>query len=96
MGLANTIACVAAFCFPVLVGIMTNEEQTLEQWNKIFMLCIALIMSSGIIFCVFGSADVQSWNYPENEESDKNHSDEKKIEKPTEVIAQSIDAVVHL
>ncbi|GFS97889.1 hypothetical protein NPIL_460691, partial [Nephila pilipes] len=67
--------------------------QISEQWNKIFMLCIALIMSSGIIFCVFGSADVQSSNYPENEENDKNHSEEKKAEKPTEVIAQSVDEV---
>ncbi|GFT52754.1 vesicular glutamate transporter 2.2 [Nephila pilipes] len=90
MGLASTIACVAAFLFPLLIGIMTNEEQTSEQWNKIFMLCIALIMSLGIIFCVFGSADIQSSNYPEN---DKNHSEEKKAEKPTEVIAQSVDAV---
>ncbi|GFY43315.1 vesicular glutamate transporter 2.2 [Trichonephila inaurata madagascariensis] len=96
MGLANTIACVAAFTFPVLVGIMTNEEQTLEQWNKIFMMCIALIMSSGIIFCVFGSADVQSWNYPENEETDKKPTKENKVEGSVETTEKPMDAVVHL
>ncbi|GFY44207.1 vesicular glutamate transporter 2 [Trichonephila inaurata madagascariensis] len=70
MGLSNTISSVAAFIFPVIVGIMTNEEQTLEQWNKIFLMCIGLTMSSGIFFCIFGSADVQPWNYS-NEETKK-------------------------
>lgn len=96
MGLANTVACVAAFSFPVLVGIMTNEEQTLEQWNKIFMLCIALIMSSGIIFCLFGSADVQSWNYPENEEVDKNRSKECKMEEYVGTAEKPVNAVADL
>ncbi|GFT48652.1 vesicular glutamate transporter 2.2 [Trichonephila clavipes] len=92
MGLSNTISSVAAFMFPVIVGIMTNEEQTLEQWNKIFVMCIGLTMSSGIIFCIFGSANVQPWNYSNEESTDKTRSNNKEIEE----IEQPVDAVIHL
>ncbi|XP_055941820.1 putative inorganic phosphate cotransporter [Argiope bruennichi] len=71
-GLSNTIASSASFLLPIITGLMLNEEESLEQWNKIFLLCIAVIMSSGILFCVFGSADVQPWNFPSNEDSGKN------------------------
>ncbi|KAF8787704.1 Sialin like protein [Argiope bruennichi] len=71
-GLSNTIASSASFLLPIITGLMLNEEESLEQWNKIFLLCIAVIMSSGILFCVFGSADVQPWNFPCNEDNGKN------------------------
>lgn len=91
MGLSNTIASIAAFIFPVIVGIMTNEEQTLEQWNKIFIMCIGITMSSGIFFCIFGSADVQPWNYSTEEEIDKTRSNNKELEE-----MEQMDAVIHL
>ncbi|GFY44208.1 vesicular glutamate transporter 2 [Trichonephila inaurata madagascariensis] len=89
MGLSNTVASVASFVYPVIVGIMTNEEQTFEQWNKIFAMCIGIAMSSGILFCIFGSADVQPWNYPTEEETRSNNKELQEIEQP-------VDAVIHL
>ncbi|XP_055942590.1 putative inorganic phosphate cotransporter isoform X2 [Argiope bruennichi] len=74
MGLSSTIASLASFIFPVLVGFMTNEKQTIEQWNNIFWICIGITMSSGIIFCVFGSAEVQPWNDPSTETKHKTES----------------------
>ncbi|GFQ87933.1 vesicular glutamate transporter 1 [Trichonephila clavata] len=92
MGLSNTVGSVAAFVYPVIVGIMTNGEQTFEQWNKIFAVCIGIAMSSGIVFCIFGSADVQPWNYATEEELDKTRSNNKELQE-TE---QPVDAVIHL
>ncbi|GFU17316.1 putative inorganic phosphate cotransporter [Nephila pilipes] len=92
MGLSNTISSVAAFVFPVIVGIMTNEEQTLGQWNKIFVMCIGITMTSGILFCIFGSADVQPWNFSSEEDSDKTRSNNKELGE----IGQPADVVIHL
>ncbi|GFU13535.1 hypothetical protein NPIL_435341 [Nephila pilipes] len=50
-------------------------KQTLEQWNKVFFISIGVVMSSGIIFLFFGSAEVQSWNFPHSDV--ENGNDEK-------------------
>ncbi|GBN42764.1 Putative inorganic phosphate cotransporter [Araneus ventricosus] len=65
-GLSNTIASSASFLLPVITGLMLNEEQTLAQWNNIFFMCTAVIMSAGIVFYAFGSAEVQPWNFQES------------------------------
>ncbi|GFQ97145.1 putative inorganic phosphate cotransporter, partial [Trichonephila clavata] len=64
MGVSSIISSLSGFVMPILVGILTNEEQTLEQWNKVFFISIGVVMCSGIIFLFFGSAEVQSWNFP--------------------------------
>ncbi|GBN69743.1 Vesicular glutamate transporter 2, partial [Araneus ventricosus] len=88
MGLSSTIGSLAAFIFPVLVGVMTDGQQTLEQWNKIFLMCIGIVFSSGILFCVFGSAEVQPWNYASDE--DGNNREE------FEEMEHYVDAAIHL
>ncbi|CAL1293116.1 unnamed protein product [Larinioides sclopetarius] len=96
MGISNSIGSIATFIFPVIVGIITNEEQTFEQWNKIFMICTGLVLSSGIIFWVFGSAEVQPWNYPTTDDSNnKGSKDQEKMKELEEAENQSI-AVIHL
>ncbi|CAL1293171.1 unnamed protein product [Larinioides sclopetarius] len=65
-GLSNTIASSASFLLPIITGLMLNEEQTLAQWNNIFFMCTGVIMSAGVVFYAFGSAEVQAWNFQEN------------------------------
>ncbi|XP_054711764.1 putative inorganic phosphate cotransporter [Uloborus diversus] len=61
--LNSTIGGLAGFLLPVVSGVITNKEQTLEQWNKFFILSIVISMSSSIFFCIFGSAEVQRYNF---------------------------------
>ncbi|GIY71491.1 vesicular glutamate transporter 3 [Caerostris extrusa] len=95
-GLSNTIASTASFILPVIVGLMINEDQTLEQWNKIFMLCIGVVMSSGIIFWIFGSAEVQPWNFTDDEQDDEKCSKESSKKNKLENPEHFIDSVTHL
>ncbi|XP_055941828.1 putative inorganic phosphate cotransporter [Argiope bruennichi] len=96
LGLSYTIANLIGCLFPVLVGIMTNEKQTLEEWNKIFFICIGIIMSSGIIFCVFGSAEVQPWNFPTTECTDKTHTNDDDYMEQVEGVELPIAVVIPL
>ncbi|XP_055933980.1 putative inorganic phosphate cotransporter isoform X2 [Argiope bruennichi] len=95
MGLSSTIGSLAAFIFPVLVGIMTDGQQTLEQWNKIFFMCIGIVLSSGIFFCIFGSAEVQPWNYTSSEDENKAYSVENE-RKEFEEMGHPVDSTIHL
>ncbi|KFM65418.1 putative inorganic phosphate cotransporter, partial [Stegodyphus mimosarum] len=71
MGFASTLASFAGFLVPVTVGRLTNEEQTLAQWQKIFLITAAVGAGSGIIFLVAGSSDIQSWDPAGNKENEK-------------------------
>ncbi|GBN14171.1 Putative inorganic phosphate cotransporter [Araneus ventricosus] len=95
MGFSYTIGSLSSFIFPVLVGVMTDEKQTLEEWNKIFWISIGIIMSSGIIFCVFGSAEVQPWNYPATEYTEKTSANENNYKEQVEEIEFPVDTLIH-
>lgn len=62
MGISSTVASLAGFIIPVVVGTLTDHAQTLEQWHKIFIISIVVSLGTGIIFLLFGSADVQPWS----------------------------------
>ncbi|KAF8787713.1 putative inorganic phosphate cotransporter like protein [Argiope bruennichi] len=96
MGLTTTAASSAAFILPLIYGKLIQEEQSLAQWNKIYFISIAVIMSGGIIFCLFGSAEIQPWNYTSEDQRRNNCSkDGKKKDKIDETVT-AIEAVVHL
>ncbi|KAF8787708.1 putative inorganic phosphate cotransporter like protein [Argiope bruennichi] len=69
MGVSSIVSSMSGFVMPILVGFLTNDEQTLEQWNKVFFVSIGVVMTSGIIFSIFGSAEVQEWNFPKVKDS---------------------------
>ncbi|GIY82311.1 putative inorganic phosphate cotransporter [Caerostris darwini] len=96
MGLTSTVGSTAAFIFPVIVGVMTNGKQTLEQWNKIFMICNGIVLSSGIIFFIFGSAEVQKWNYPSVTEEGKVCPPVDKDKKDLRAETFQADITIHL
>ncbi|XP_054711640.1 putative inorganic phosphate cotransporter [Uloborus diversus] len=63
MGVATTVASFIGFSVPIVCGALINEEQSVQQWTIFFILCIAIVQSSSIFFVLFGSAEVQSYNY---------------------------------
>ncbi|GFY68792.1 vesicular glutamate transporter 1 [Trichonephila inaurata madagascariensis] len=71
---------IASFHNLFLVGIMT-KNQTLEEWNQIFIISIVLSITSGIVFCFFGSAEVQEWNEPSTSDTDNSNSQNNNNEK---------------
>jgi hypothetical protein len=39
-------------------------QQTLEQWQQVFWLAAVVSCCTYVFFHVFGTADIQAWNYP--------------------------------
>ncbi|CAL1293168.1 unnamed protein product [Larinioides sclopetarius] len=93
---SNTIASTAAFIFPLIIGMMIYVEESLEQWNKIFILCITVVMSSGILFCLFGSADVVPWNFPSIEVWDRNRPKDEALKSGSKECTLSKGASIHI
>ncbi|XP_054711593.1 sodium-dependent phosphate transport protein 3-like isoform X2 [Uloborus diversus] len=78
-----SIGSVAGFILPMVCGALTNEEQTVQQWNKFFILSIVIAMSTAIFFCVFGSSEVQSYNFAAEDVSprtEERKNDSKAVE----------------
>ena len=60
-GMYNTISKTSAIISPMLVGILTYEKSTREEWQKVLNTAAGLYAIGAIVFLVFGSGDRQSW-----------------------------------
>ena len=52
----------------------------LAGWRAVYLLAAGLLLSSALVFIVFGEARVQDWNYPEDNadaEKGRKRSDQK-------------------
>ncbi|GBN41710.1 hypothetical protein AVEN_103542-1, partial [Araneus ventricosus] len=68
MGVASTVAGIASVLVPVVTGLLTTHE-TLSEWRIVFLINLGVVGSSGLLYVLFGSAEVQHWNYLEGEHS---------------------------
>lgn len=86
-GVGTTIASTSTFIIPIITGYLTTNE-TLGEWHSVFWISFAIVISSGIIFIIFGSAEVQAWNFTEGkaltnyttDEQNRNGIDEVALE----------------
>ncbi|XP_054711906.1 putative inorganic phosphate cotransporter [Uloborus diversus] len=62
MGFASTVGSLAGFIIPVIVGTLTNAEQNMTQWKLVFLISAGVGAGSGLLFQIFGSANVQPWD----------------------------------
>ncbi|KAG7160652.1 Sialin-like 5 [Homarus americanus] len=62
LGVSNTLAYMVSICVPVIVGAMT-PHQNLKEWQAVFWLTAVMYVSSWMVFTVFGSTEIQPWNY---------------------------------
>ncbi|KAG5867254.1 hypothetical protein JTB14_019027 [Gonioctena quinquepunctata] len=61
-GIANCIGSTTGFISPAIVGSITENHNGLDEWHTIFYIGSSVYIGSGIIFCVWGSGEVQPWN----------------------------------
>ncbi|XP_023015544.2 sialin [Leptinotarsa decemlineata] len=61
-GIANCIGSTTGFISPAIVGYLTEKHNGLNEWHTIFYIGSSVYIGCGIIFCIFGSGDVQPWN----------------------------------
>ncbi|XP_008554081.1 sialin [Microplitis demolitor] len=65
LAFAQTIHMTASFLSPAAAAIFTDEDQTLDAWRNVFGLTSGIACGTYIIYQIFGTADIQSWNYPD-------------------------------
>nr|XP_042909060.1 sialin isoform X2 [Parasteatoda tepidariorum] len=61
MGIANTISNLTGFLAPLVVGTLTENQQTLHQWRIVFGISAILLMFTSLIFLFFSSTKKQDW-----------------------------------
>lgn len=62
LGFAGMIIIWAGFISPAIVGVLTNNNQTVEQWRLVFLIAAANSIAGSIIYMMFGTSKEQPWN----------------------------------
>lgn len=62
MGITNTFATASGILAPYVIGLLTNNNQTINQWQIVFYLSAGLNLIGSIVFTIFGSGNIQKWN----------------------------------
>jgi len=75
MGLTSTLATVAGFLGPEVVGALTYHESTRAQWQKVFYIAAAIYGFGAAIFIVFGSGELQDWAVMPQTAGDSRHNE---------------------
>ncbi|XP_067210089.1 sialin [Linepithema humile] len=65
LAFAQTIHMTASFLSPIAAGLLTQESQSLDAWRKVFAVTACVSCSTYIAYQIFGTADIQAWNYPD-------------------------------
>ncbi|CAB0019958.1 unnamed protein product, partial [Nesidiocoris tenuis] len=61
MALVGGIGAISGMLTPSLVGFLTPNSTMLE-WRLVFWISVIVLMSTNVVYLIFGSAKVQPWN----------------------------------
>ncbi|XP_018898754.2 putative inorganic phosphate cotransporter isoform X2 [Bemisia tabaci] len=67
MGITNGLANITSIAGPLYVGYIVTDPKSLVQWRIVFLTSAALFFVGNLIFILFGTAEVQPWNAPQEE-----------------------------
>ncbi|XP_014470569.1 PREDICTED: sialin isoform X2 [Dinoponera quadriceps] len=62
LGTCGMIVTWSGFISPAIVGILTNNNQTVGQWRVAFLIAAANSLAGCIIYMIFGTSKEQPWN----------------------------------
>lgn len=65
LAFCQTIHMSASFLSPLINGIILRDVTNQSQWQNCFLLSSVVAITTYISFQIYGTAEVQSWNYPE-------------------------------
>lgn len=61
-GIINCIGSTTGFFTPMITGYLTAENNGLKEWHTIFAIGASAYVGTGIVYCIFGTGDLQPWN----------------------------------
>ncbi|XP_069106177.1 sialin-like isoform X2 [Argopecten irradians] len=62
MGLVNFASNVAGVISPYFVGVLTNNNETMNQWMIVFYVSMGFYVAGTVVFLVFGQGTEAEWN----------------------------------
>ncbi|XP_064628934.1 sialin-like [Lineus longissimus] len=66
-GLVNTFGTITGIVAPLVVGALTKNNQTQEQWRYIFFIAGGFCACSAIPYIIFAKAERAPWSYGQDE-----------------------------
>ncbi|XP_064652754.1 sialin-like isoform X2 [Lineus longissimus] len=63
MGFVNMMGNVTGIVAPLVVGLLTNNNNTQAQWNKVFYIASSVSVLGAIVYVLFGKAEREPWGY---------------------------------
>ncbi|XP_071448669.1 sialin-like [Hetaerina americana] len=64
LGLVNVVSMSTGFLIPTITGAIINNNNTMDGWRLVFIIGAVVSISCCLVFTIFGSGDVQEWNWP--------------------------------
>ncbi|XP_067632683.1 putative inorganic phosphate cotransporter [Eurosta solidaginis] len=64
MGITNCAANIMSILAPLVVGVIVSDEKNPDQWHIVFFIASGFYFVGNLVFIIFGSTEVQSWNNP--------------------------------
>ncbi|XP_041360913.1 sialin-like [Gigantopelta aegis] len=61
LGITNSLATIPGFLAPIVVGVLTNHNETSEQWRIIFFMTAGILVTGAVFFAVLAQGDEMSW-----------------------------------
>lgn len=62
LGFCNMVVICCGFISPVVVGILTNNNQTVASWRSVFIIAAANSIVGTVIYLILGTSKEQPWN----------------------------------
>ncbi|CAH3189327.1 unnamed protein product [Porites evermanni] len=64
MGITNSAGTIPGIIGPFVVGLLTDNQPTRLQWQKVFYISAGMYVIGWVTFVLFASGKVQEWNTP--------------------------------
>ncbi|XP_063237102.1 sialin-like isoform X2 [Bacillus rossius redtenbacheri] len=61
-GISNTVTVAPGIISPIIVGVLTYNNQTVGQWQIVFLITAAMALTVGVSYMFCASSDLQPWN----------------------------------
>ncbi|XP_017753622.1 PREDICTED: putative inorganic phosphate cotransporter [Eufriesea mexicana] len=70
MGITNTVANICSILAPLVASVMVKDPSDVTEWRSIFFLTSGIYFVGNLIFIIFGTCKIQTWNDPVTEKQD--------------------------
>ncbi|XP_075221023.1 putative inorganic phosphate cotransporter isoform X2 [Lycorma delicatula] len=67
-GIGNGLENISSILAPLSVGWIINDNTSVHQWMFVFLLAAVVDITGNVIFLIWGTAELQSWNEPKVKE----------------------------